>query len=483
MECNERCTLWPSTGLRVFADGFTVQHVAPGVLRPLTAYCSSSLAHVQGYFEIRIFKGAAVKVGLFDPDGLANKSRAVPLVDDMLISLSSDSGVLLIKTKDGIKRFPCTTFSTGDTIGLGCESSSILSRVQIFITRNGKRVDSYPIVGILAKTPMAMHPIVALAAAGDFVCLDVGRPPPELSVSRGKYHMAGHMVFDSKHFSKNRIGQLITVQKVSKSGMGVVHVKKDLWGLLSHAPPRQYAISAGQAISAMSSACQVSYFEVTFGLIVPPNASDAARSTTSSQRIGKRAESRAASRLNSQVRSESSDGSICSVSSFSSSGMLEGGEGEKLYVGLFQPTCGSEPANQALVISRSSLNDSTFKLSASSGTLFHRGRQYELTLPDDNVQSEAQREKGLYDQTLCQTLPRPSSPSTSRCSSNESTDPSLDLNKWTLDDHEMAGGQEGLLQMPGGKEDVSVAAGGKMVSQSLDRLRCSFSPGELKFPL
>ena len=87
------------------------------------ANCSSSIAHVQGYFEIRIFKGAAVKVGLFDPDGPANKSRAVPLVDDMLISLSTDSGVLLIKSKDGIKRFPCTTFRAGDTIELGCESS------------------------------------------------------------------------------------------------------------------------------------------------------------------------------------------------------------------------------------------------------------------------------------------------------------------------------------------------------------------------
>ena len=58
MDVHQRCTLWPSTGLRVLADGFTVQHVTPGVARPLTAFLGSHLAQIKGYFEVRILNAA-----------------------------------------------------------------------------------------------------------------------------------------------------------------------------------------------------------------------------------------------------------------------------------------------------------------------------------------------------------------------------------------------------------------------------------------
>ena len=88
MDMHQRCTLWPSTGLRVLADGFTVQHVAAGVLRPLTAFLGSQLADINGYFEVRVLACApkgSIKVGLFDKDGPASRSRTIPLVEDMLV--------------------------------------------------------------------------------------------------------------------------------------------------------------------------------------------------------------------------------------------------------------------------------------------------------------------------------------------------------------------------------------------------------------
>ena len=115
-----RCTLWPSTGLRVLADGFTVQHIAPSTKnqRPLTAFLGSPLSIIGGYYEVRMLacssKRSSFKMGLFDPD--ANRSRTIPLVEDMLVCLSSDTGVLIVKTKDGSKRVACTTFGPGDTI-------------------------------------------------------------------------------------------------------------------------------------------------------------------------------------------------------------------------------------------------------------------------------------------------------------------------------------------------------------------------------
>lgn len=184
MDVSRRCTLWPSAGLRVLADGFTVQHTAPSSLRPPTAFLGSPLAHVGAYFEVRVLhlptaKGAIKvllraepgcpapctacwalgmtvpwaaglcwQVGLYDPDVTANKSRACPTVDDMVVrcvlflsvcirtpvharpaadkanvsslrprSLSSDTGFLTIKHRDGTKRSPASTFGAGDTIG------------------------------------------------------------------------------------------------------------------------------------------------------------------------------------------------------------------------------------------------------------------------------------------------------------------------------------------------------------------------------
>jgi uncharacterized membrane protein YgcG len=185
-----RCTLWPSSGLRVLADGFTVQHTAPAALRPLTAFLGSPLAHVNGYFEVRVLhlstKGG-VKVGLYDPGASANRSRACPTVDDMAVSLSSDTGFLTIKHKDGTKRSPATTFGAGDTIGLGVfaevQGSSPSSRSRIVITRNGKLVEAFTVPASLCKDPLALNPIVSLAAVCDFVCLDVRSSWPDTTAT------------------------------------------------------------------------------------------------------------------------------------------------------------------------------------------------------------------------------------------------------------------------------------------------------------
>jgi hypothetical protein len=185
-----RCTLWPSSGLRVLADGFTVQHTAPAALRPLTAFLGSPLAHVNGYFEVRVLhlgstKGG-VKVGLYDPGASANRSRACPTVDDMAVSLSSDTGLLTIKHGDGTKRSSATTFRAGDTIGFGvfeAQGSSPSSRSRIVITRNGKLVEAFTVPASLCKDPLALHPIVSLAAAGDFVCLDVRSSWPDTTAT------------------------------------------------------------------------------------------------------------------------------------------------------------------------------------------------------------------------------------------------------------------------------------------------------------
>jgi uncharacterized membrane protein YgcG len=164
----------------VLADGFTVQHTAPAALRPLTAFLGSPLAHVNGYFEVRVLHlstKSCVKVGLYDPGASANRSKACPTVDDMAVSLSSDTGFLTIKHRDGTKRSPATTFGAGDTIGLGvfaeAQGSSPSSRSRIVITRNGKLVEAFTVPASLCKDLMALNPIVSLAAACDFVCIDV----------------------------------------------------------------------------------------------------------------------------------------------------------------------------------------------------------------------------------------------------------------------------------------------------------------------
>ena len=160
------------------------------------------------------------------------------------------------------------------------------------VTRNGKLVETFPVPPTLCKDPLALYPLVSLAAAGDFVYLDVQSSWPDATAAlwhgavspvpatnsrsvtplsaqapgrrsslldtpknagsggyvtpggggggeggvgggggRGKVS-GSQLVFDFKHFQKNRLGAHLTVNKVSKSGVGAVHVKRDLWGLL-----------------------------------------------------------------------------------------------------------------------------------------------------------------------------------------------------------------------------------------------------------
>jgi len=44
----------------------------------------------------------------------------------LIVSLSSDTDVLIIKTKDGSKRVACTTFGPGDTISYSTCSFSLM---------------------------------------------------------------------------------------------------------------------------------------------------------------------------------------------------------------------------------------------------------------------------------------------------------------------------------------------------------------------
>ena len=170
----------------------------------------------------------------------------------------------------------------------------------------------------LVKSPLDLHPIIALTAAGDMINLDVRAAHPEpspestgssidvlsphlspLPSSSCRRSVAGQLVFDCKHFKKNRVGSHLTVQKVTKSGVGAVHVKRDMWGLLHTYDPHPSAATAAARSSrtrastaeAEGAGLQIAYFEVTFGLVVPATSADvsraaAARAATAALRTG-----------------------------------------------------------------------------------------------------------------------------------------------------------------------------------------------------
>lgn len=349
MDAHQRCTLWPSSGLRVLADGFTIMHLSTTSVRPLAAHLSSPLGHVGGYFEVRVLASPknGVKVGLFDPSLAASRGRAGPVVEDISISLSADTGVLVIKTKDGSRRLAATTFGAGDTLGLGHESvdkgpareKSPGKGHAVYVTRNGRRVETFTIPATL-QSPLDLHPVVALSHCGDFVCLDVqcagalqtrmsssslgaispfrkhaspmasrlleaggtqlpaATSSPRATASQDSTpssaakpkNVSGLMVFD-RHFRKNRVSSHYTVQKITKSGLGAVHVKRDLWSLACPPP----GILNGSKV-------QVCYFEVTFSLSLPKQEKESAPSRGVRARLS---------------RAESSEGSLFSVSSCS----------------------------------------------------------------------------------------------------------------------------------------------------------------------
>jgi len=361
MNDHQRCTLWPSSGLRVLADGFTIMHLSPTSVRPLAAHLSSPLGHVGGYFEVRVLASPknGIKVGLFDPSVAASRGRAGPVVEDISVSLSADTGVLVIKTKDGSRRLAATTFGAGDTLGLGHETadkgpgrekSPGGTRHAVYVTRNGRRVETFTMPDTL-QCPLDLHPVVALSHCGDFVCLDfqctgalrwwpqtqplqssrisasslaaaspsrkeaspvsrlseagsaqlvVETSSPRANASRESTpssaakakNVSGLLVFD-RHFRKNRVSSHYTVQKITKSGLGAVHVKKDLWSLAA-CPP--LGILNGSKV-------QICYFEVTFSLSLPNREKESASSSGVRARLS-RAES-------------SSEGSLFSASSCS----------------------------------------------------------------------------------------------------------------------------------------------------------------------
>ena len=277
-----RCTLAPSSGLRVLADGFTVMHVSPGSVRPLTAHLGSSLRAIGGHFEVRVLASPknVIKIGLFDPSVVAARCRTAPFTEDVCVSLSADTGVLVIKTKDGSRRAAATTFGAGDTVGMGVEcnqKSPGTTRHVVQITRNGRMVDSFQLPPTL-QSPMDLHPVVVLSVPGDLVCLDVlcdrsatcklppyspsqsgravGSSSSSLSPAAGRAkNVSSLLIFRDKEFRKHRVSSHLTVQKVTKTSIGAVHVKKDLWSM--------------RTPDTADHSFQTCYFEVTFSLPVP----------------------------------------------------------------------------------------------------------------------------------------------------------------------------------------------------------------------
>lgn len=284
---DQQCILHPSQGLRLLADGLTVMHVSPGSVRPLTAHLGSSLRAIGGYFEVRVLasKKNAIKIGLLDPGLVA--ARTIPMTADICLCLSADTGMLVIKTKDGSRRAAATTFGPGDTIGIGHESEDRVERQSstkedangasmdsvrgrpstrnfVFVTRNGRKVESFPIPNT-SQSLLDFHPVVVLCSTGDFVCLDAQKAldratmasSPSLSPSTGRAkNVSSMLVFENKHFHKNRLSSHLTVQKITKTGIGAVHVKKDLW-------------SMARRLSTAEQGVKTYYFEVTFSLPVP----------------------------------------------------------------------------------------------------------------------------------------------------------------------------------------------------------------------